>query len=87
MIAGIGLCAFGVFGLVWGAMLAFNLRGTAHRLAARAKEMRMLTRARTGDLGLAGPSSPGAGYFRLRGAVLLVGSPALVLVGIVVTFD
>ncbi|MER5738844.1 MULTISPECIES: hypothetical protein [unclassified Streptomyces] len=86
MIAGIGLCAFGILGMVWGARHAFNLRGATDRLLARGREARAFTAARRGELDLA-PAGPPAWALRLRAGAVLACGPLLVLVGLVVAFD
>ncbi|MEW5630139.1 MULTISPECIES: hypothetical protein [Streptomyces] len=84
MIAGIGVAILGILGVVWGARFAFNLRGAADRAVARRNDVRAGTGARIGDLTMTAPSTIGPRVFRLCGALVLLLSPLLVLVGLVV---
>lgn len=86
MIAGIGLCAFGVYTLVWGAMRAFNLRGTADRQVARLDAVRAVKGARALDLSLGAPSGLPAWFFRVLGGIVLLGSPLVILGGLAIAF-
>ncbi|MEU8542345.1 hypothetical protein AB0C52_20555 [Streptomyces sp. NPDC048717] len=82
MIAGIVLSVLGPAGICWGAMHAFNLRGTADKAVARRNAVRAVTAAHTMDLRLTRPSRFGPWFFRLVGALVMLGSPVLVLVGL-----
>ncbi len=86
VIGGIGLFAIGVFGLVWGATRAFNLRGTADRQVARLDAVRAVRGARTLDLSAGEPSGLPAWFFRVLGGLVLLASPLLLLAGLVVAF-
>ncbi|MGW4998419.1 hypothetical protein ACWEP8_12140 [Streptomyces hydrogenans] len=86
VIAGIGLCAFGIFGLVWGATRAFNLRGTADRQVARLDAVRAVQGARTLDLAAGAPSGLPAWFFQALGGLVLLCSPLPILGGLVIAF-
>ncbi|MGW6535627.1 hypothetical protein ACWGBV_29685 [Streptomyces sp. NPDC055051] len=87
MTTGIVLVLLGFAGATWGAMPAFDLRGAATRSEGRRHAARARAAARTGDLGLLAPSVLGTWFFRLCGALALLGAPCLVLAGLVVAID